>query len=162
MTNMPAEPAPFWHFGITLVAICVPFLSLIGFLSTNYGYGIWVAKTKQLYRWLRPRPKPKPAGEIEEDVVPHGINRTMSAEEGMRLRMGGKTDGSTRKERRESQREGHRDSVSHPNIRKMVEAMGEGRQNGLVRTGTAIGSEAETAMGSGKASKDTIIEVKDR
>jgi hypothetical protein len=164
MTNMPAEPASFRDFGITLVAICIPFLSLIGFLSTKYGYGIWAAKTKQLYRWLRPKPKPKSA-ENEEDGTPHSVNRTMSTEEGMRLRMGAQPGGSassTRKERRESQREGQRDSVSHPHIRKMVEAMGEGRQSGLVRLGTVVNLDAEpdASNATAKPNKDAIIDVK--
>jgi len=165
MTNMPAEPAPFWHFGITLVAICVPFLSLIGFLSTKYGYGIWVAKTMQLYRWLRPSPKSKPNDESDEEGVPHPVSRTRTTEEGMRLRMGGQTGVTamnTRKERRASQKDGNRDSWSHPHIRKIVEAMGEGRQSGLVRMGTVVGSEAEAAKENNRASKDTIIEIKDK
>ncbi|KAF2677383.1 hypothetical protein K458DRAFT_447032 [Lentithecium fluviatile CBS 122367] len=163
-TNMPAEPAPFWHFGITTVAICVPFLSLIGFLSTNFGYGIWAAKTKQLFRWLRLKPKPKSTESAQEGFEPHIVNRTLSAEEGMRLRVGGHggsgSGSHTRKERRESHREGHRDSISHPHIRKKVEAMGEGRQSGLVRMGTVVGSENETKE-SVRASKDTIVHVKD-
>jgi Mg2+ and Co2+ transporter CorA len=35
MTNMPEHPASYWPFGVTLVAICIPFFSIIGFLSTK-------------------------------------------------------------------------------------------------------------------------------
>jgi hypothetical protein len=86
MTNMPAEPAPYWPFAITLVAICIPFFSIIGFLSTNYGYHMWATKTRQFWRWLRP--KPDPEEEIEAEYT--GIarkNRSMSTEEGMRMRI---------------------------------------------------------------------------
>lgn len=159
MTNMPAEPAPFWNFGITVVAICVPFFSLIGFLSTSFGYAIWVAKTKQVYRWLRPKRKPEAEKENEESFAPHLANRTMSTEEGMQLRMGGRAAPvNTRKERRESTRDGARESVSHPHIRAMVERMGEGRQSGLARMGTLAGSDADAPV---ESSKDTIVEVKD-
>jgi hypothetical protein len=164
MTNMPAEPAPLWPFGITLLAICIPFFSLIGFLSTNFGYGIWVAKTKQLYRWLRPKSKVKlPVS--DDEFEPHLANRTMSAEEGMRMRMGGHAvrgnEGHTRKERKQNYREGHRDSLSHPHIRKMVEAMGEGRAGGPVQIGTMVESGDETAGLNGRVSKDTVVRVND-
>ncbi|KAF3003176.1 hypothetical protein E8E13_009253 [Curvularia kusanoi] len=72
MTNMPAEPAPYWPFAITLAAICIPFFSIIGFLSTNYGYHVWATKTRQFWRWLRP--KPDPEEEVETEYTETGSN----------------------------------------------------------------------------------------
>ncbi|KAF1954952.1 hypothetical protein CC80DRAFT_493338 [Byssothecium circinans] len=166
MTNMPPDPAPDWPFAITLVAICIPFFSLIGFLSTNFGYSIWAAKTKQLYRWILPKPKPSQAE--GDGFAPSPVNRTLSTEESMRLRMGerARREGERVRERemekgrerrisfREKKQE--RDSASHPHIKRMVEAMGEGRQSGLVRMGTLVGSE-----GVPRASKETVVDVKD-
>lgn len=168
MTNMPAEPAPFWPFAVATAAICVPFFSLIGFLSTNFGYRIWAAKTKALYRWLRPKDKKKAAAAADDTAEFHanGVNRTMSTEEGMRMRMGQSRErgregsGTEMRLRRMSHRDKarERESISHPHIRKMVEKMGEGRESGLVRMGTVVGSEAEN----GTTSKDTVIDVKDK
>ena len=165
MSNMSDERRTLWHFGITTVAICVPFFSLIGFLSTQFGYGIWVDKTKQLYRWLRPKPKPKPTNQDEGEVINSSMDRTLSTEEGMRLRMGQQTPGADvshpRRDRRESHKEGQRESFSHPHIRRMVEAMGDGRQSGLSKMGTLVSNEADTPKSSGKTEKDTIIDVKE-
>ncbi|KAJ4343401.1 hypothetical protein N0V95_006663 [Ascochyta clinopodiicola] len=82
MTNMPAEPAPYWPFAITLVAICVPFFSIIGFLSTKYGYHVWATKTRQFWRWLRPKPKSEEESETEYTGQTRK-NRSMSTEEGI-------------------------------------------------------------------------------
>ncbi|OAG02360.1 uncharacterized protein CC84DRAFT_1010104 [Paraphaeosphaeria sporulosa] len=135
MTNMPGDPSPYWPFAITLAAVCVPFFSLIGFLSTDFGYRIWVRKTKSLYRWLRPKAAGPPQ-EDDEAFEPRPVDRTLSTEEGMRLRMGAGPGGKGNRERRPTVDSGKgRESLSHPNIRRMVEAMGEGRQSGLVRMG---------------------------
>lgn len=160
MTNMPADPTPWWPFGITLAAVCIPCFSLIGFLSTDFGYRIWAAKTKAFWRWIRPKPKPKSV--VESDIDPNPVNRTLSTEEGMRLRMGQQGRDGHREKRRERERERE---MSHPNIKKMVEAMGEGRQSGLVRLGTMQAvpeSKAESVKGEDeRTSKDTVIDVKD-
>lgn len=163
MTNMPADPSPYWPFAITLAAVCIPFFSLIGFLSTDFGYRIWAQKTKQLWRWIKPKTKPE-SNEEEESFEPNPVNRTLSTEEGMRLRMGAQPGSPEMRrerkvERRESER-GGRESTSHPHIRKMVEAMGEGRQSGLVRMGTVVSSDISGGEGK-KDSKDTVINVKD-
>lgn len=158
MTNMPADPSPYWPFAITLAAVCIPFFSLIGFLSTDFGYRIWAKKTKQLWRWIRPKPKPDSAEE-DEAFEPNPVNRTLSTEEGMRLRMGSQAGAvQPRRDRKAESERGGRESLSHPHIRKMVEAMGEGRQSGLVRMGTVVGNEAG-AEGT-RESKDTIVDVK--
>ena len=125
MTNMPAEPAPYWPFAITLVAICIPFFSIIGFLSTNYGYHMWATKTRQLWRWLRP--KPDPEEEMEAEYT--GIARKN---------------------------------------RSMVERMGEGRRNGLVRMGTLTEVDSETGSiggttrgSTGATTRDTSINIQE-
>lgn len=163
MTNMPADPSPYWPFAITLAAVCVPFFSLIGFLSTDFGYRIWARRTKQLWRWMRPKPDPASAA---DDVAfePHPVNRTLSTEEGMRLRMGLSSNAAQAKRERRgtfgSERGGGRESLSHPHIRKMVEAMGEGRQSGLARMGTVKGSE-QGVTDVKRESKDTVVDVRD-
>lgn len=153
---MPADPSPFWPFGVTLAAICIPLFGLIGFLSTNFGYNVWAAKTKQLYRWLRPKPKPAPDENAEFE--PNPVNRTLSTEEGMQMRLG---QGQQPPQRRSS----HRPAPSHPHIQRMVAQMGEGRQSGLMRMGTMVNSveierEKENEE-SGSTGKDTIIDVKE-
>jgi len=60
--------------------------------------------------------------------------------------------------RRETEKK-EKESLSHPHIKRMVEAMGEGRQSGLVRMGAVVGSEA-TAVGAGARSKDMVVNVK--
>lgn len=40
MTNMPQNPS-YWTFGVVLVAVCIPFFILIGFLNTNRGMTFW-------------------------------------------------------------------------------------------------------------------------
>lgn len=159
---MPPDPEPYWPFAITLAAVCIPFFSLIGFLSTDFGYRIWAKKTKQLWRWLKP--KAKPGTDEDEMFEPGPVNRTLSTEEGMRLRMGSQTTAAqVRRERKVDGREsehGGRESLSHPNIRRMVEAMGEGRQSGLVRMGTVVGAEA-SGVGDQNQSKDTVVDVRD-
>ena len=158
---MPPDPEPYWPFAITLAAVCIPFFSLIGFLSTDFGYRIWAKKTKQLWRWLKPKPKP---GVEEDDELfnPNPVNRTLSTEEGMRLRMGSQAGvAQVRRERKVEGKEnetGGRESLSHPNIRRMVEAMGEGRQSGLTRMGTVVGAEVPGA-GDQREAKDTVVDV---
>lgn len=162
----------FWKFGVTLATVCVPFFLLIGFLNTDSGYRLWMEKTKQLWHWLRPKPKPK---DDAQDFEPSPMNRSWSADEGMRMRLG---EGVGMRRQSSQQEQG----ASHPNIRKMVEAMGEGRQSGLVRMGTVSfeGARApKDADGSSErrpspaekkdddattattTTKDTIIDVKD-
>ncbi|CAI6334548.1 unnamed protein product [Periconia digitata] len=162
MTNMPENPASYWPFGVTLLAICIPFFSLIGFLSTNFGYRIWAAKTKQLYRWLWPKPKTQDTN-ASENAEPSGsgINRTYSTEEKMQLRMGERSRRGSETRTRErgfSFRERKGENESHPNIKRMVEAMGDGRQSGLVRMGTLRASQD---VGQSE-SRDTVVEVRDR
>lgn len=145
MTNMAAEPAPFWPFGVTLVAICIPFFSIIGFLSTKYGYSMWAAKTAQVWRWLRPKKDVKDEeGEGDEWEVKGRVSRTLSTEEGMRLRAVRERTGGVNSRVK-----------SHPNIQRMVERMGEGRESGLKRMGT-LGDED-----GGRTSKDTVINVRE-
>lgn len=155
MTNMPEHPSPYWSFAITLAAVCIPFFSLIGFLSTDFGYRIWVRKTKQFYHWLKPKAAAPPP-DVDDSFEPRPVDRTLSTEEGMRLRMGMDAGKGERERRATVGSERGRESLSHPHIRKMVEAMGEGRQSGLVRMGTVTGG-AEAKAGSG----DTVVDVKD-
>ena len=178
MTNMPEHPSSFWPFGVTLFAICIPFFSLIGFLSTNFGYMMWVSKTKQLYRWLRPKPKEKknsPNSEVEPGVQPGQVNRTMSTEVGMQLRMGqqapvGGSAAPTRPGTPSQQQLNLQRRMSavarptHPNIGRMVAAMGEGKQSSLVRMGTLRGSVDELREKDGDAStgRETVIDVHER
>lgn len=154
MTNMPAEPAPFWPFGIVLAAICVPFFSIIGFLSTNYGYHIWAKKTKQFWRWMRPRNDATVVPDTEFEAPPR-VNRTMSTEEGMRLRLNAKEAA--------PRRSIQRPAPSHPHIQRMVERMGEGRTSGLTRMGTVLGDDelSKERRGTAKTSKDTVIDVQE-
>ena len=161
MTNMPESPAPFWPFAIVLVAICIPFFSIIGFLSTKYGYAIWAQKTKELWRWLRPNSKSKVPDDTDL-APPTGVNRTMSTEAGMRLRLGDRDVmhiGAGMSRRRSS----GRPAPSHPHIQRMVERMGEGRESGLVRMGTVAtdeksDTEKEKIMSTGR---DAIIDIRE-
>ena len=110
------------------------------------------------------RPKPKSSEEEDEAFEPVPVNRTLSTEEGMRLRMGSPAVNPRRERpveslRRVGTRSVRGESMSHPHIRKMVEAMGEGRQSGLVRMGTLAGSETATGDGT-RMSRDTFVEVK--
>ncbi|KAJ4401777.1 hypothetical protein N0V91_007676 [Didymella pomorum] len=152
MTNMPAEPAPYWPFAITLVAICVPFFSIIGFLSTKYGYHVWATKTRQLWRWLRPKPNAEEEKETEYTGTPRK-NRSMSTEEGMRMRI--------RDREPLPRRSSHRPPPSHPHIQAMVARMGEGRQSGLTRMGTLTEVDSDTRSSSGRTTKDTIINIQE-
>lgn len=155
MTNMPESPAPFWPFGITLAAICIPFFSIIGFLSTKYGYSIWAQKTRELWRWMRPKAASTTPNDTALEPPTTRVNRTMSTEEGMRLRL---------KEREAvPRRSSQRPVPSHPHIQRMVERMGEGRQSGLTRMGTVV-SDEETSKekeGSDVTTKDTVIDIRD-
>ncbi|KAH7092600.1 hypothetical protein FB567DRAFT_463822 [Paraphoma chrysanthemicola] len=149
MTNMQESPAPFWPFGVTLAAICIPFFSIIGFLSTKYGYHMWATNASRLWRWLFPK---KPAADTNDKEVdpPARVSRTLSTEEGMRSRM--------KDQEMIRRRSSHRPTPSHPHIQRMVERMGEGRQSGLVRMGTVVTDEEK---GDGSTRKDTVIDVKD-
>lgn len=152
MTSLPPDPAPLWPFGITLAAICIPFFSIIGFLSTNYGYRIWAAKTKQFWHWMRLKTKSQ-APDVANLVPSTQINRTMSTEEGMRLRL---------KDREAvPRRSTQRPPPSHPHIQRMVEKMGEGRESGLTRMGTVVDDEepAKEKDANEGNSEDTVIHI---
>jgi hypothetical protein len=132
MTNMSTDP-DYWQFGITLATVCVPFFSLVGFLATDLGYRLWVKKTKALWRWMRP----KKSIQSTIDYTPNPVNRTLSTDEGMQQRLGhvqenGKTQTHVRKE--------SGIGGNFPNIKKIVEATGEGK-SGLSRMGTLVSSD---------------------
>ncbi|KAF2023268.1 hypothetical protein EK21DRAFT_81320 [Setomelanomma holmii] len=143
---MRESPAPFWPFGVTLAAICIPFFSIIGFLSTKYGYHVWATNVSRLWRFLFPK---KPTAKQQDFEAEHQtrVTRTMSKEEGMRSRLREQELG----KRRES-----RPVPSHPHIQRMVERMGEGRQSGLRSLGiVADGEKKEDAS----VGKNTMIDV---
>ncbi len=156
MTNMPTTPAPFWPFGVVLAAICIPFFSIIGFLSTKFGYSIWVAKTKQFWRWMRPK-KEAARPEDEDFEHPGRVNRTWSTQEGMRQRL--------QHPEMLRRRSSARASMSHPNIQRMVERMGEGRPSGLTRMGTVMGEDELVKEKDDNVSptrtRDTVIEIRE-
>jgi hypothetical protein len=157
MTNMPAEPAPFWPFGIVLAAICIPFFSIIGFLSTKYGYYTMAQKTKEFWRWLQPNKKSRIPNDTDLEA-PVRVNRTLSTEEGMRLRLRSKD---AEKDEIPRRRSGQRTTSNYPHIQRMVERMGEGRESGLARMGTVVdeqdlGQEKEK---SGNTGRDMIIDM---
>ncbi|KAI4650624.1 hypothetical protein J4E93_002981 [Alternaria ventricosa] len=164
MTNMPESPANFTPFAIVLVTICIPFFSIIGFLSTKYGYSIWAQKTKELWRWLRPRPQSKVPNDTDLDP-PKRVDRTMSTEEGMRLRLRGAEHmpmgvGVGMGRRRSSQRP----APSHPHIQRMVERMGEGRESGLTRLGTVVADDEHSDHSkekNGSMGRDAVIDIKE-
>lgn len=93
----------------------------------------------------------------DTDLQPpaHRAKRAMSTEEGMKLRL---------KEREAlPRRSSHRPAPSHPNIQRMVESMGEGRQSGLTIMGTVYENE-EMEMekeDSENANNDTVIDVRE-
>lgn len=151
---MPAEPAPYWPFAITLVATCIPFFSIIGFLSTKYGYHVLASKTRQFWRWLRPIPETEEETETEY-TGPSRKNRSMSTEEGMRMRI--------RNREPPLRRSTNKPPPSHPNIQAMVARMGEGRQSGLMRMGTMAGIEGEgkETESSGRTTRDTLISIRE-
>ncbi|KAF2013925.1 hypothetical protein BU24DRAFT_424942 [Aaosphaeria arxii CBS 175.79] len=162
MTNMPEYPASFWPFGLTLASVCLPFFGLVGFLSTDFGYRIWMAKTKAVWRWLRP--KPDPTDEAEE-FEPSPMNRTMSTREGMALRIG------EEKRRRDTdagldRRPSHVSRPSHPHIKRMVEAMNEGKPAGVTRAstmpkwGSTVAADGDEKLDEDDDVKDTVINVK--
>ena len=150
---MPAEPAPYWPFAITLVAICIPFFSIIGFLSTKYGYHVWATKTRQFWRWLRPKPKVEEETETEYTGQARK-HRSMSTEEGMRMRI--------RDREPLPRRSLHRPPPSHPHIQAMVVRMGEGRQSGLTRMGTLNEEIDQDTASGGRTTRDTIINIQNR
>ena len=150
MTNMPEHPASYWPFGVTLVAICIPFFSIIGFLSTKYGYSVWATKTKQFWRWMRPKSTPDEDDELDVKPV---HNRSLSTEEGMRMRIKDRIPVPTRASH-------HRPAPSHPNIHAMVAQMGEGRQSGLLQMGSVVGHQgANEAKRGERQSKDAFIDI---
>ncbi|KAF5844993.1 hypothetical protein GGP41_001123 [Bipolaris sorokiniana] len=155
MTNMP-EKAGFTNFAVVLVAICIPFFSIIGFLSTKYGYSIWAQKTKELWRFISPK-KDKKKLQDDENIPPRGpVNRTLSTQEGMRTRLG--ADYAV--PRRFSS---GRPQPSHPNIQRMVQRMGEGRQSGLVQMGTLVDDESQESekVEPGIKRGNTMIEIRE-
>ncbi|KAI4669081.1 uncharacterized protein J4E79_001124 [Alternaria viburni] len=164
MTNMPESPAKFTPFAIVLVTICIPFFSIIGFLSTKYGYSIWAQKTKELWRWLRPKPQLKIPNDTDLEP-PRRVDRTMSTEEGMRLRLRGAEHmpmgvGVGMGRRRSSQRP----APSHPHIQRMVERMGEGRESGLTRLGTVVADDEHSDHSkekNGSMGRDAVIDIKE-
>ena len=159
MTNMPAEPAPFWPFGVVLAAICIPFFSIIGFLSTKYGYYTMAQKTKEFWRWLRPNKDSRIPNDTDLEA-PVRVNRTLSTEEGMRRRLRSKDAEKVEIPRRRS---GHRATSNYPHIQRMVERMGEGRKSGLTRMGTVNDDEeAEREKEkNGNTGRDIIIDIRD-
>jgi hypothetical protein len=158
MTNMP-EKADFKNFTITIIAISIPFFSIIGFLSTKYGYSIWVQKTKELWHFFHPkRGRREKVQDDENALSPRGpVNRTLSTEEGMRARLGGRAEMQRR-------RSSHRPPPSHPNIQRMVQRMGEGRQSGLTRMGTLVDDdddEEPEKVAPGIKRGETVVEIRD-
>ena len=100
----------------------------------------------------------KTKSQVPDDMdpeTPAQINRTMSTEEGMRLRL---KDRET-VHRRSTQRP----APSHPHIQRMVEKMGEGRESGLTRMGTVVDDEelAKEKNGNQNISKDTVIDIRE-
>lgn len=150
------EKAGFTNFAVVLVAICIPFFSIIGFLSTKYGYSIWAQKTKELWRFISPK-KDKKKLPDDENVSPRGhVNRTLSTQEAMRTRLGA----NYAVPRRLS---GGRPQPSHPNIQRMVQRMGEGRQSGLMRMGTLVDDESQESekVEPGIKRGNTMIEIRE-
>ena len=153
MTNMSTEPH-FWEFGITLATVCVPFFSLVGFLSTDFGYRLWMAQTKALWRWIRP--KPSPTNQNDPNFTPNPVNRTLSTDEGMQKRLG---HGSVR-----AQGQGDTGSsrMSYPNIQRMVGAINEGKPSGLARMGTLMTTaEREASKENESAARAVPVDVRD-
>ncbi|USP76253.1 hypothetical protein yc1106_03527 [Curvularia clavata] len=155
MTNMP-DRANFVNFGIVLAAICIPFFSIIGFLSTKYGYSIWAQKTKELWRFIHPKKDKKKKLPDDENVPPRTpVHRSLTTEEAMRARLG-------RSHHIPARRLSQRPQPSHPNIQRMVQRMGEGRESGLMRMGTLADEKAYEEVEKVKPeskSGDTIVEI---
>jgi len=145
MTNMDQRPH-FWQFGVTLATVCVPFFLLIGFLNTEAGYRIWMRKTKALWRWMRGKPQLQKATmekpKEEPEFTPNPVNRTLSTEEGMRRRLGEVLSP-------------HQSDASqtHPNIGRIVRAVGEGKPNGSSRAGAGCGVCVEECDGTEELSE---------
>jgi hypothetical protein len=164
MTNMDTTPE-FWQFGVTLATVCVPFFLLIGFLNTEAGYRIWMRKTKELWNWLRGRPQPAPdpasAAKVGPEFDPTPVNRTLSTEEGMKRRLGGVLSNT---------QSSPTQTETHPNIGRIVRAVGDGKQNGSSKKEAACSVCEEDNEEAGKASEDvdkvsasgdTVIHIED-
>ncbi|KAF2730938.1 hypothetical protein EJ04DRAFT_536948 [Polyplosphaeria fusca] len=118
MTNMSTDPE-MWKFGITLGTICIPFFALVTFLNTDFGYRLVIKKEA----------KPEEAKEAKRNSIDRGLlNRSTSTEEGMKLRLGQATEGLGRSERTPR--------YSHPNIKNIVAAVGEGKRADVLRVRT--------------------------
>lgn len=151
----------FWQFGITLATVCVPFFLLIGFLNTEVGYRIWTRKTKALWRWMRGKPQPQSDSTTkqkeEAEFAPAPVNRTLSTEEGMRRRLGVALSPN------------QSDSTqTHPNINRIVRAVGEQKSNGWSKVAPTCGAceeEDERKMDDPKienkasSSGDVVIDI---
>lgn len=156
MDNMDENPQ-YWEFAIVLVTVCIPFFLLIGFLNTDSGYRIWMEKTKALWAWIKP--KKEAEAEEEMDVASAPMARTYSMEEGMKTRLGESERGS---------RPQSHPPQSYSHIKRIVEAVGDGKQSGLSRIGTIMADSAEGSKGGSEAadkkeavaaSKDTVINI---
>jgi ribosomal protein L13E len=150
MTNMDTTPT-FWQFGVTLATVCVPFFILIGFLNTDAGYRFFHEKTKSVRRWLRPKPNQNKSE--QDDAVQFeapSVNRTLSTEEGMRRRLGESVA------RPQSE---HRDTETHPHIKRMIEEARERKGSGFSSV-TTNSSGLERRDASSRI-MDTIINIKD-
>lgn len=160
MTNMDQRPH-FWQFGVTLATVCVPFFLLIGFLNTEAGYRIWMRKTKALWRWMKGKPQPQPElttkQKEEQDFAPALVNRTLSTEEGMRRRLG-EVFSPYQSET----------TQTHPNIKRIVRAVGEGKPNGSPKVEASCGVCEEEHEGKDGApeeknkvtiSRDAVIDI---
>lgn len=144
---MPPYPASFSPFGITLAAICVPLFSLIGFLSTNFGYRIWERKTKALYHWIlriRAYWKSQPKNTNDALFNPRQKHWSLSNKKGAQSNLGEQENSDTE--------QNDKGEESHPNIKKMVKAIGEGRQSGPVWNEKAVEEDKS-------ASKDAVIDI---
>ncbi|KAF2006291.1 hypothetical protein P154DRAFT_517925 [Amniculicola lignicola CBS 123094] len=157
MTNMSTD-SKFWPFGVTLATVCVPFFLLIGFLNTDSGYRLWMEKTRALWHWMRPKLKNKKREGEGGEFEPARVNRTLSTEEGMQMRLGGQQQRVTG---------GENQRLSHPNIKSIVEASRAAKKNEDLARTISIGrvqSEENEETGvekSAATSKDTVIDVQD-
>jgi hypothetical protein len=127
MTNMSTDPE-MWRFGVTIATVCIPFFALVLFLNTDFGYHLLMSQTKRAWRLIKPKKDPEVEEEQEDNVKEALLSRSSTTEDGMRLRLGQAKEGLGRSER--SAR------YSHPNIKNIVEAVGEGKRADIVRMRT--------------------------